>query len=306
LKFDKRHKDCCIYLPFKKCLVFDASKDLSVRIIAIANQKGGVGKTTTTVSLGGLIADTGKRVLLLDIDPHGSLSTYFGYDAEQLPLSSYTLFQERKQLNYTAVTRLIQTTNFPNLDLIPSTTALATLERQAIGQDGMGLVLSRALALLSEDYDYVLIDTPPLLGVLMINALAAAQYLLVPVQTEFLAMKGLERMVNTLNMMSRSRKKALAYSIVPLMFDRRTQASVTSLRSIRNSHPDNVWPGHIPIDTRFRDASKAGMPPHLFDPTSRGVDAYKSLWLWLKKKILEDEARDQDAQAQSSPKSGVL
>lgn len=260
-----------------------------MRVITIANQKGGVGKTTTTVSLGGLIADTGNRVLLLDIDPHGSLSSYFGLESDGLELSSYTLFQERKELLPDGVRRLIQKTDFPRLDLLPSTTALATLERQAIGQDGMGLVLTRALAQIVDDYDYVLIDTPPLLGVLMINALAACQTLVVPVQTEFLALKGLERMVNTLTMMSRSRKKALNYSIVPLMYDRRTQASVTSLRTIRNSYAEHVWPGHIPIDTRFRDASKAGVPPHLFDPASRGVEAYQSLWHWLEKKIIGDE-----------------
>lgn len=193
-----------------------------MRILAIANQKGGVGKTTTTVALGGLIANSGHKVLLLDIDPHGSLSTWFGVDPDAQALSSYTLFQERKELSYSSVKRLVLPTQFANIEVIPATTALATLERQAIGQDGMGLVLSRALSLLADDYDYVLIDTPPLLGVLMVNALAACQYLVVPVQTEFLALKGLERMVNTLNMISRSRKKALDYTVVPVMFDRRT------------------------------------------------------------------------------------
>lgn len=260
-----------------------------MRVITIANQKGGVGKTTTTVSLGGLIAAAGHRVLLLDIDPHGSLSSYFGQEPDALVYSSYTLFQERKELSPDSVRRVIQKTNYPQLDLIPSTTALATLERQAIGQDGMGLVLNRALAQIVDDYDYVLIDTPPLLGVLMINALAACQTLVVPVQTEFLALKGLERMVNTLTMMSRSRKRALSYTIVPLMYDRRTQASVTSLRTIRNTYPEQVWAGHIPIDTRFRDASKAGVPPHLYDPASRGVEAYTSLWRWLEKKIIDEE-----------------
>lgn len=260
-----------------------------MRVLAIANQKGGVGKTTTTVSLGGLLASSGKRVLLLDIDPHGSLSTYFRQDPDTQALSSYTLFQERKTFSRDSILRLIVATEYPNLHVLTSTTALATLERQAIGQDGMGLVLSRALARISDDYDYVLIDTPPLLGVLMINALAACQYLVIPVQTEFLALKGLERMVNTLKMMSRSRKKTLAYTIVPVMFDRRTQASVTSLRTIRNSYPEQAWPGHIPIDTRFRDASKAGVPPHLFDPASRGAEAYLSLWHWLEKAIGKDE-----------------
>ena len=256
-----------------------------MRILAIANQKGGVGKTTTTVALGGLIASAGHKVLLLDIDPHGSLSTWFGIDPDSQALSSYTLFQERKELSLASVKRLVLPTQFANIDVIPATTALATLERQAIGQDGMGLVLGRAMALLADSYDYALIDTPPLLGVLMVNALAACQHLVVPVQTEFLALKGLERMVNTLNMMSRSRKKMLEYTVVPVMFDRRTQASVTSLRTIRNTYPEQSWPGYIPVDTRFRDASKAGIPPHLFDPASRGVEAYTSLWHWLDKKF---------------------
>jgi chromosome partitioning protein len=260
-----------------------------VRILAIANQKGGVGKTTSTVALGGLVASAGHRVLLLDIDPHGSLSTWFGIDPDSQALSSYTLFQEHKELSLASVKRLVLPTQFANIDVIPATTALATLERQAIGQDGMGLVLSRVMALLADSYDYVLIDTPPLLGVLMVNALAACQHLVVPVQTEFLALKGLERMVNTLNMMSRSRKKALGYTVVPVMFDRRTQASVTSLRTIRNTYPEQSWPGYIPVDTRFRDASKAGIPPHLFDPASRGVEAYTSLWLWLDKKFKQQE-----------------
>lgn len=277
-----------------------------MRIVAIANQKGGVGKTTTTVALGGLIAGAGHRVLLLDIDPHGSLSTWFGIDPDSQALSSYTLFQERKELSYSSVKRLVLPTQFANIEVIPATTALATLERQAIGQDGMGLVLSRALALLAADYDYVLIDTPPLLGVLMVNALAACQYLVVPVQTEFLALKGLERMVNTLNMMSRSRKKVLDYTVVPVMFDRRTQASVTSLRSIRNTYPEQSWPGHIPVDTRFRDASKAGIPPHLFDPSSRGVEAYTSLWHWLEKKFKQLESATPPPAAVVASKAGAL
>ncbi len=170
----------------------------------------------------------------------------------------------------------------------------------------MGLVIARSLAFIYDDYDFVFIDTPPLLGVLMINALAACQHLVIPVQTEFLALKGLERMVNTLKMMSRSRKKALAYTIVPVMFDRRTQASVSSLRTIRNTYPDQAWPGHIPIDTRFRDASKAGVPPHLFDATSRGAEAYLSLWHWLEKAIHADESKADAPPIVVANKTGVV
>lgn len=260
-----------------------------MRVITVANQKGGVGKTTTTVALGGLASAQGYRVLLLDLDPHGSCSTYFRHDPDTQERGSYTLFMERKELTVASVKRLIHQTDYPNLDILPSATALATLERQSIGQDGMGLVVSRALALIYNDYDFVFIDTPPLLGVLMINALAACQHLVIPVQTEFLALKGLERMVNTLKMMSRSRKKALEYTILPVMYDRRTQASVTSLRTIRNTYGDEVWPAHIPVDTKFRDASRAGVPPHLFDSNARGVEAYTSLFKWLMQRLTAEE-----------------
>ncbi|MDQ2078070.1 ParA family protein [Marinimicrobium sp. ABcell2] len=252
-----------------------------MRVWTVANQKGGVGKTTTTVALGGLAAEQGKRVLLLDLDPHGSLTSYFRQDPDTLELSVFTLFQERKSLTQESVRRLIHSSGTDNLDVLPASTALATLERQSMGQEGMGLVLTRALAQIYDDYDLVIMDTPPLLGVLMVNALAAAQRLVMPVQTEFLALKGLERMVHTLTMMSKSRRQPLEYTILPVMFDRRTQASVSSLLTIRNTYPKHVWPGMIPIDTKFRDASKAGQAPHVYEPESRGVEAYRSLYRWL-------------------------
>src|SRR5690606_12106928 len=112
-------------------------------------------------------------------------------------------------------------------------------------------------------------------------ALACCQELIIPVQTEFLALKGLERILHTIKMMNRSRNQDLSYLIVPTMFDRRTHASVTSLRTIRNSYGQDVWPGKIPIDTHFRDASKAGVPPHIFDPSGRGVASYQSLFMHL-------------------------
>ena len=262
-----------------------------MRVITVANQKGGVGKTTTSVALGGLAAAQGYRVLLIDIDPHGSLSSYFRQDPDTQEFSSYTLFQERKELNAVNIKQLIHPTSCPGMDLLPASTALATLERQSIGHDGMGLVISRALALIYDDYDFVFIDTPPILGVLMINALAACQLLVIPVQTEFLARKGLERMIHTLRMMGRSRKKALEYVIVPVMYDRRTQASVTSLRTIRNTYLQEVWAGHIPVDTKFRDASRVAAAPHVFDETSHGVDAYRSLFKILLQKLTHDGAR---------------
>ncbi|WP_049721787.1 ParA family protein [Gilvimarinus polysaccharolyticus] len=258
-----------------------------MKVWTIANQKGGVGKTTTSVALGGLAAEQ-VRVLLLDLDPHGSLTSYFRQDPDTLTRSAFTLFAERECLSdapvnaHRFVKSLIFSTDYPNIDVLPASTALATLERRALGPDGLGLVVKRALELLIDDYDVVIIDTPPLLGVLMVNALAACDELLIPVQTEFLALKGLERMVNTLNMMGKSRRQTLNYTIVPALFDRRTQASVSTMRTIRHDYPEHTWPGKIPIDTKFRDASKAGVPPNIYEPQSRGVEAYRSLYKWLR------------------------
>jgi chromosome partitioning protein len=154
---------------------------------------------------------------------------------------------------------------------------LATLDRQAGKLDGMGLVIKQALDQLANRYDYVLLDCPPILGVLMINALAACDHLIIPVQTEFLALKGLERMLRTLDMVTKSRQIPLPYHIVPTMFDRRTRASIDSIRVMRESYPDHVWHSLIPVDTLFREASKAGIPPAIFAPQSHGVVAYSKL-----------------------------
>lgn len=248
-----------------------------LQVWAVANQKGGVGKTTTSVALAGLVAQRGQRVLLVDLDPHGSLTAWFRMNPDALSVSVFSLFEQSVGLTQAFVGQVICSSPFPNLYLLPASAALATLERRAIGKDGQGLVLSRALAQVADDFDLVIIDCPPQLGVLMINALAACQQLIIPVQTEYLAIRGLDRMLSTLAMVRRSRRNVLPYLIVPTMYDRRTQASVSSLRVLRNDYGEHLWPGKIPVDTRFRDASKAGMPPHLYAPQSHGIQAYSSL-----------------------------
>lgn len=252
-----------------------------MKIWAVANQKGGVGKTTSVVALGGLLAGQGKRVLMIDLDPHGSLTSYFQLNPDELDRSVYQLFQHKGEIPEHLPAQVIYVTGYDGLDLIPSSTSLAMLERQANQQGGAGLVISRTLAWLWDDYDFVLIDTPPILGVLLINALAACQALLLPVQTEFLAIKGLERMMRTLTMVMRSQDRSLPYYVIPTLFDRRTQASTGSLRLLRQTYENCIWPAAIPVDTRFRDASKAGMPPNVYDANSRGVTAYSSLLKYL-------------------------
>lgn len=251
--------------------------EVLVRIWAVANQKGGVGKTTSVVTLGGLLAEQGHRVLLVDLDPHGSLTSWFGMDPDTIAHSVFDLFQHQGKVPDGLPAQLVTDTGTAGLSLLPASTALATLERKMVGVEGMGLIVSRALAQLWDDFDYVLLDNTPSLGVLMVNALAAAQHLIVPVQTEFLALKGLERMLHTLQMIVRSQKNRLAYTIVPTLYDKRTQASVSSLNQLRKTYPEELWRFMIPVDTRFRDASQSGLVPSKLDPDTQGVRAYRRL-----------------------------
>ena len=158
---------------------------------------------------------------------------------------------------------------------------MATLDRQLGTKEGKGLVLKKSLVALEEHFDYVLIDCLPMLGILMVNALAACDSLLLPVQTEFLALKGLERMMKTLEMITKSRKIPLQSIIVPTMFDRRTRASIQSLRTLREKYGESVWPSVIPVDTQFREASQQGLPISLMNKSTRGSKAYEALLNFL-------------------------
>ena len=248
-----------------------------MKIWAVANQKGGVGKTTTAVTLAGHLLKQGMRVLLVDLDPHGSLTAYFGYDPDTLEDSVYQLFKGQGVELGTMPQRILHQTSVDGLQLLPASTALATLDRQLGNQEGKGLVIARALKELEMEFDYALIDCPPTLGISMVNALAACEHLLLPVQTEFLALKGLERMMRTLKMIMRARKNGLAYTIVPTMFDRRTKAATESLQALREKYNSDVWESVIPVDTKFREASKKGLPLSIMQPSARGAVAYAAL-----------------------------
>ncbi len=243
-----------------------------MKIWAVANQKGGVGKTTTAVSLAGVMQKRRHRVLLIDLDPHGSLTSYFGTDPDEVEPSGYELFHQTA-----AAKSVIRKTRFENLEFIPASSALATLDRQLGAKDGMGLVIKKALDEVQQDYDLAIIDCPPMLGLLMVNALAACERLLIPVQTEFLALKGLERMVHTLQMIQKARKQTVNYTIVPTFFDRRLKASVDTLRTLRTTYENNIWDNVVPIDTLFRETSKQGIPLTIARPSCRGSRAYSHL-----------------------------
>ncbi len=254
----------------------------------VANQKGGVGKTTTAVMLAAWAVSRGERVLLVDFDPHGSLSAYFGVDPEELSVSAYTLFQAAAN-GSTLPPEVVRPTGTTGLSLLPASIALATLDRQLSSREGMGLVLARALADPLRSYDRVLIDCPPMLGVLMINALAAADYLIVPVQTEPLALHGLERMVRTLQLVNRTRRPPLSCVIVPTLYDRRTRASRETLgilqsktpisaSALQQGLPGRVWEGMIPVDTQLREVGRSGGLLNQMIRPSPGALAYRELF----------------------------
>ena len=249
-----------------------------MKIWAVSNQKGGVGKTTTVVTLGGLLSSWGFRILLVDLDPHGSLTSYFKMNPDEVELGVYNLFRDtsekKKDINPEIY---VAQTEFDGIAVLPASTAIATLDRQVAQMGGMGLVIATALGKLKEHYDYVIIDSPPMLGVLMINALAACDQLIIPVLAEFLALKGLDRMVHTLNMVFHSRKTPPKFTIVPTMYDKRTKAARESLVALHQQYPHNAWDSVIPVDTKVRDASQVGVPLPLFDKTAKSVEAYSAL-----------------------------
>ncbi len=246
-----------------------------MRIWAIANQKGGVGKTTTAINMAGILAQNGNRVLLIDLDPHGSLTAYLGINPETVEHSVYELFKQVADGEQLQPEKVIQETQFDNILLMPSSTAVATLEKQLGTKNGMGLVLKQVLDKMAQQFDNVIIDCPPMLGLLMINALATCKRVIIPVQTEHMAIMGMDRMLRSLQMIQRSLNRDIAYTILPTMYDQRTSACQNSLRKLQNEYSSRMTKVFIPIDTRLRDASYDGKPLSYMKGESQGLVAYK-------------------------------
>ncbi len=244
-----------------------------MKVWTVANQKGGVGKTTTVVSLAGLLSRRRCRTLMVDLDPHGSLSSYFGFNDDNPSRSVYSLFEAAEP----ATVPVVKGTQFSNLSIITSSPALAAVERDIGRREGMGLVLLKAIGQLRQRFDCVLIDCPPVLGVLMVNALAACTRLIIPVQCDYLALKGLERMLDAVAMIRKANQRRLPYLVVPTFYDRRTKASRAVLETLQHDYGRELWTSTIPVDTQFREASLAGMPLSLMSPRSRGAQAYAAL-----------------------------
>lgn len=248
-----------------------------MKVWTVANQKGGVGKTTSVVTIGAILALQGKKVLMVDTDPHASLTYYFGIDSEELNYGVYDVFTKSDTMDEEAWSKCIWDAPVENLSILPATMAMATLDGILSKKPGMGLIIKKALAKFASDFDYVLIDCPPVLGVLMVNALAACDKVLIPVQTECMALKGLERMHRTMELIQTSQAKQYNVCIIPTMYDKRTKASLVAYRELAQTYGDKVWEGVIPIDTKFRNASMAQLPLPVFAKSARGVYAYQEL-----------------------------
>ena len=239
------------------------------RIIAVVNQKGGVGKTTTTVNLTAALHDLGKRVLLCDFDPQANATSGMGVDKNTASPNVYDML-----ISGAEPARAVVSTKFG--DVLPSNKALAGAGIEMIDMDGREKLLKRALDLLSDRYDFILIDCPPSLELLTVNALCAAHSLLVPVQCEYYALEGLSDLLATVRLVKRKLNPVLAMEGVLLtMFDSRTNLSLQVAEEVKRHFPGQVFATVVPRNVRLSEAPSHGKPISAYDPFSRGAEAYK-------------------------------
>lgn len=243
------------------------------RVMAIANQKGGVGKTTTAVNLGAALAELGYRVLVVDLDPQGNATTGLGVNARNLEASIYDVI-----LHDVGIEDCIEPTNVRNLFVVPATIDLAGAEIELVPAFSRELRLKRAIDTVLEDFDFVLIDCPPSLGLLTVNALAAAHEVAVPIQCEYYALEGLGQLLNNIERVKASLNSTLAVStIIMTMFDARTRLAEQVVAEVREHFGNRVCRTVVPRTVRLSEAPSYGQPIIVFDPSSRGATAYREL-----------------------------
>jgi chromosome partitioning protein len=244
------------------------------RIAAVCNQKGGVGKTTTTINLGAALAEQGRRVLLVDFDPQGALSVGLGIQPHELDATVYNLLMEH---GLSARDVLIKT-NVNGMDLLPSNIDLSGAEVQLVHEVGREFVLGRVLQPVVPDYDIILIDCQPSLGLLTVNALACADGVIVPLECEYFALRGVALLMETIDKVSsRISPKLVLDGLLATMYDSRTLHTREVLAGVVKGFGDKVYHTVISRTVRFPDATVAGEPITRFDPTSNGANAYREL-----------------------------
>jgi chromosome partitioning protein len=250
------------------------------RVVAVCNQKGGVGKTTTTINLGAALAEFGRKVLLVDFDPQGALSVGLGIQPHELDLTVYNLLMERGA----SPSEVVVKTSVAGMELLPSNIDLSGAEVQLVHEVGREFVLGGVLEPLVPDYDVMLIDCQPSLGLLTVNALACSDGIIVPLECEYFAMRGVALLTETIDKVSRRINPRLAMDgLLATMFDSRTLHSREVLTRVVDRFGDEVFHTVISRTVRFPDATVAGEPITNFDPASTGASSYRE----LAKEVLE-------------------
>lgn len=243
------------------------------RIIAVANQKGGVGKTTTSINLSAALAAKGKKVLVVDTDPQGNTTSGFGIDKNNLENTIYELILEECTINDCIIQDVI-----PNVSVIPSNVNLAAAEIELIGVDRKEFILKNAVDYIVDKYDYIIIDCPPSLNMLTINSMTTANSVLVPIQCEYYALEGLSQLIHTVNLVKERLNPDLEMEgVIFTMYDSRTNLSMQVVENVKKNLTQYIFTTLIPRNIRLAEAPSYGQPITIYDPKSAGAEAYMDL-----------------------------
>lgn len=247
--------------------------DYMGRVIAVANQKGGVGKTTTTINLSAALAEQGKKVLLVDLDPQGNATSGVGVDKRELENTVYELL-----LGELSFEECVVETEFLNLSVLPSNISLSGAEIDLLDREEREYCLKDTLDEVKENYDFIMIDCPPSLNMLTVNAMSAADTVLVPIQCEYYALEGLSQLIHTINLVKKKLNPDLALEgVVFTMYDARTKLSLQVVENVKRTLKENIYNTIIPRSIKLAEAPSYGMPITAYAPTSPGADSYRLL-----------------------------
>ena len=243
------------------------------RVIAIANQKGGVGKTTTSINLSACLAEKGKKVLVIDTDPQGNTTSGLGIDKNDLDNTVYELI-----LGECSIYDCIVKDAIPNVSVLPSNVNLAAAEIELIGVDKKEFILKNEVDFVKDDYDFIIIDCPPSLNLLTINAMTTADSVLVPIQCEYYALEGLSQLIHTVNLVKERLNPNLEMEgVVFTMYDSRTNLSAQVVENVKSHLNQKVYRTVIPRNIRLAEAPSYGQPINIYDPKSAGAESYLAL-----------------------------
>lgn len=243
------------------------------RIIAVANQKGGVGKTTTSINLSACLAEKGYKTLAVDMDPQGHLTTGLGINKDELEYTIYDVMCENCNIGEAMLVNVI-----PNLNILPSNRYLAGAEVEFIGEPDMQYIIKNQLRKIQEKFDFIIIDCPPALGMLTINSMTAANTVLVPIQCEFFALDGLTQLIYTIELIQQKLNKDLAIEgVVFTMYDSRTNLSLQVVENVKDNLKQNVYKTIIPRNVRLAEAPSHGKPIITYDSKCTGAESYRLL-----------------------------